>query len=258
MTLSSLTKKVAIVTGGGSGMGAATAILLAKSGANVVVADIDGATARNIAGRISADGGNALDVTADISQPDAVRSLIDTTVAKFGKLDLAVNAAGVAAYEGGLAGCSAETWHRMISINLSGTFFCMKYQAERMSAGGAIVNISSIGGYIGSGDQIAYTASKHGVIGLTKSAAIELGARGIRVNAICPGYVHTPMTEGLFGALGTTIGTSNPLGRPAAASEIADVAAWLCSDAASYVSGASIVVDGAWTAGMPNMSSSGA
>jgi len=251
-----LTGKVAIVTGGGSGMGRATALAFAKHDARVVVADLDGDDAEATAASIREDGGEAIAIRTNVSSSSEVQALVAATMQRFGRLDCAANAAGIAAHEGGVINCPEELWERILAVNLTGTFLCVKYQAKVMiESGGSIVNFSSIGGIMGSPDQIAYVASKHGILGVTKSAAIGLAARGIRVNAICPGYTLTPMTERLFGEQGKVISQSNPMQRPAEASEMANAALWLCSPASSYVTGTSIVVDGGWIAGLPVVAS---
>lgn len=243
--------KVAIVTGGGSGIGRAAALLFAERGAKVVVADWNLAGAEETVQTILRAGGDGTAVRTDVSNASDVKTLVTLTIETYGRLDCAANVAGIAANEGGIRGCSEEQWHRTIAVNLSGTFYCVKYEAEQMlERGGAIVNFSSTGGFVGNPTMPAYISAKHGVLGLTKNGAIEFGPYGVRVNAVCPGYTKTPMTMGVFGDdLDLVAAKSNPLRRAAAPSETAEAVLWLCSERSSYVNGAAIVVDGGLLSG---------
>jgi NAD(P)-dependent dehydrogenase (short-subunit alcohol dehydrogenase family) len=248
--------KVALVTGGTSGIGRETALLFAKRGAKVVVAgrrDVEGNQTVDL---IRRDGGEGLFVKTDVSQTDDVRALIEKTVTAFGGLDCAFNNAGVEGKWIPIVEQAEEDWDRTIAINLKGTWLCLKYEMQQMlkqGRAGAIVNNSSVAGFIGSDGVAAYCATKHGVLGLTKSAALEVAKNGIRVNAVCPAVIETPMAERLFGqpeahkrALGF-----HPIGRFGTAVEVAEAVVWMCSSAAGFMTGQSLVLDGGFLAG-PN------
>jgi NAD(P)-dependent dehydrogenase (short-subunit alcohol dehydrogenase family) len=233
--------KVALVTGGASGIGRATAVHLAAEGAAVVVADRQPLT--GLAGVDSS--------TVDVTEEDAVEALVATIVARHGRLDVAVNAAGVPSTYAKTSECPTDVWHSTLAVNLTGVFFCLRAELRAMTAqdppGGAVVNVSSAAGLMGTPGMPAYVASKHGVVGLTKTAALEVVRRGIRVNAVCPGAVRTPMLAGFVGNDEETLaglGRAQPIGRLADPDEIAAAIVWLCSDAASYVTGAAVPVDG--------------
>jgi NAD(P)-dependent dehydrogenase (short-subunit alcohol dehydrogenase family) len=252
-----LTGRVALVTGGGSGIGEATALAYAAAGASVVVADIDRALGAAVADRITAGGGNALFVPTDVSQRADVERLVATTVERFGHLDCAFNNAGIQGDLRVTDECSEENFDRIVAVNLKGVWLCLKYQIAQMlrQGGGAIVNNSSNFGLVGSQGMPAYCAAKHGVIGLTKTAALENAQRGIRVNAVCPGPVQTPLVDGILALqpeLADTILESikarEPVGRMGRSEEIATAVVWLSSDAASFVTGAALPVDGGFVA----------
>ncbi|MDN3058534.1 SDR family oxidoreductase [Streptomyces sp. SRF1] len=240
--------KIGLVTGAGSGIGRATAIELARQGATVTVTDIDEATAAETTEMIRKDGGDALAVTVDIADEDSVRAAVERTVTAYGGLDFAVNNAGMASHRQQLDQMTLDQFERVVRVNLAGTFLCMKYElpALRRRGGGAIVNIASNGGLYAIPTAPAYVAAKHGIVGLTKVAAVDYAPHGIRVNAVCPGPTLTAGFEKV--AAGTDMvarqAAITPLGRLATPEEAAAAAVWLCSDAASYVTGTAMSVDG--------------
>lgn len=252
-----LKNKVAIVTGGTSGIGRNTAILFAKEGAKVVVAGRREAEGQETLGLIRAAGGEAIFLKTDVAKTADVQALVQKTVEKFGRLDLAFNNAGVEGAWIPIAEQAEDDWDRTIAINLKGVWLCLKYEIQQMlkqGTGGAIVNMSSVAGFIGSAGATTYCASKHGVIGLTKGAALETATKGIRVNAICPAVVETPMGERLFGAPEMkkfSIGL-HPIGRFGRPMEVAEAVLWMSSDRASFMTGQSLVLDGGFLAG-PNV-----
>lgn len=234
----------ALVTGGGSGIGRATALLLASGGAQVLVADVDADAADRVAKEI--DG---LAQRVDVSDPDSVAAMVGAAVSSFGGLDVAVNSAGVSGGFARLPDVPLDEWHRTIAVNQTGVFLCLRAEIPAMlaSGGGSIVTIASAAGAMGVPGMASYAASKHAVIGLTKTAALEWARKGIRVNAVLPGTVRTPMLEGFTGGDPATIeamGRAQPIGRLASPEEVAAAVGWLCSDAASYVTGACLPVDG--------------
>jgi 2,5-dichloro-2,5-cyclohexadiene-1,4-diol dehydrogenase 1 len=243
-----LTGKAILVTGGGGGIGAATALLCARRGAAVMVSDRDGAAADHVAAQISRSGGVARSMTTEISSEDEVQLLIDTAVAELGGLDGAVNNAGVMGGQAKLADVSLQSWQSVIEVNLTGTFLCLKHELRHMAAngGGAIVNLASRSGVIAAPKMGPYVASKHGVIGLTKAAAADYAADGIRVNAVLPGVIKTPMSAAALQdpALAAARANAHPLGRFGEAEEVAEMIAWLLSDASSFSTGASFLIDG--------------
>ena len=253
-----LESAVALVTGGGSGLGRATALAFARAGARVVVADVDTAGGAETVRRVVAAGGEALFVRTDVAQAAEVEALVRKTVAAYGRLDCAFNNAGVSTPQAGGGGLihehPEETWDRVISINLKGVWLCLKYEISQMrrQGGGAIVNAASIYGLVGSGrGGSAYTASKHGVVGLTKAAALENAQQGIRVNAVCPGFIETPMVEQIFAQRPEQepqVIAAHPLGRLGVPNEVAETVVWLCSPAASFVTGHALPVDGGYVA----------
>lgn len=241
--------KVAIVTGGASGIGRASAELLASRGARVVVADLDDAQGAATVAGINALEGEAVFVRGDVTDPEAVNAVVRVAMERFGRLDVALNNAGTTGTNAPLADQTLTDWQRTIAINLTGVFLSMQAEIPAMlqSGGGAIVNTSSAAGLIGFANLPAYVASKHGVVGLTKSIALEFAQRNIRVNAICPASIRTPMLEGFVGGDAKALermGRIQPIGRLGTPEEVAEAAAWLCSDAASYVTGHALAVDG--------------
>jgi NAD(P)-dependent dehydrogenase (short-subunit alcohol dehydrogenase family) len=251
-----LKSKVAIVTGGTSGIGRDTSVLFAKAGAKVVVAGRREAEGKETVDLIRAGGGDGMFVKADVSKAADVQALIQKTVGKFGRVDVAFNNAGIEGNWIPIAEQSEEDWDRVIDINLKGTWLCLKYEIQQMlkqGGGGAIVNMSSVAGLMGNAGSATYCASKHGVMGLTKAAALETARSGIRINAVCPAVIETPMAERAFAdpAINKFVLGLHPLGRFGKPMEIAEAVLWMCSDRASFMTGHSIVLDGGFLAG-PN------
>ncbi len=252
--MSDMTGKVAIVTGGSSGIGLYTALAFAAKGAAVTIADIDETAGQGAVETIEERGGQALFVKTDVSNSEQVQALVRRTVERFGRLDYGVNNAGVGGESAPTADMSEEGWQRVIAINLTGVWLCMKYQIQAMLQNdvGAIVNVASILGTVGFANSAAYVAAKHGVLGLTKSSAIEYATQGIRVNAVCPGFIYTPMLANAGMAEGTDlynyISSLHAMKRMGTSEEVANMIVWACSDEASFVTGASLLVDGGYTA----------
>jgi NAD(P)-dependent dehydrogenase (short-subunit alcohol dehydrogenase family) len=248
--------KVVLVTGGTSGIGRETALLFTKAGAKVVIAGRRELEGDETVGLIRAAGGDGLFVKTDVSKGSEVAALVQKAVEKFGCLDIAFNNAGIEGAWVPIIRQSEEDWDRTININLKGVWLCLKYEIRQMlkqGGGGAIVNMASVTGLIGSVGAGAYSASKHGVIGLTKTAALENAKSGIRINAVCPGVIETPMSERLFGApaIHKSVVGLHPVGRLGKPAEIAEAVVWMCSDRASFMTGQSLVLDGGFLAG-PN------
>jgi NAD(P)-dependent dehydrogenase (short-subunit alcohol dehydrogenase family) len=248
--------KSALVTGGASGIGQATALAFAREGARVAVADIMQDAAQRTVNEIKAMGGQALAIACDVTDDDAVKAMIAATVDAFGSLDCAFNNAGIAPYQvnaGGqkIADVAPEAWRRLIDVNLTGVWLCLRHEVAQMRAqgsGGVIINTASILGLVGTATSSAYVAAKHGVVGLTKVAAADHAEDDIRVNAVCPGYIETPMTEETMRRRGERIMARVPMARMGKAAEIAEAVVWLCSPKASFVTGVSWAVDGGYTA----------
>jgi NAD(P)-dependent dehydrogenase (short-subunit alcohol dehydrogenase family) len=253
---SELEGKVGLVTGGTSGIGRESAVLFAKAGAKVVVAGRREAEGSETIELVRAAGGDGLFVKADVSKAAEVEALIQKVVERFGRLDVAFNNAGIEGVWVPIIRQTEEDWDRTIDINLKGVWLCLKYEIRQMlkqGGSGAIVNMASVTGLVGSAGAAAYSASKHGVIGLTKSAALETAKTGIRVNAVCPAVIETPMGERLFGvpAVHKYVVGCHPIGRLGRPTEIAEAVVWMCSDRASFMTGQSLVLDGGFLAG-PN------
>jgi NAD(P)-dependent dehydrogenase (short-subunit alcohol dehydrogenase family) len=247
------TGQVALVTGAASGMGLATAQAFAESGAAVALADIDETAVTAAADKLIAEGHRALGLVCDVTDEDQVAAAVARTVTEFGRLDMAFNNAGVQAPPSDAADETAEDFDRVNAINLRGVWAAMKHELRQMreQGSGAIVNCSSLGGLVGLPNRAAYHASKHGVIGLTKSAAVEYAPKGVRINAVCPGTIDTPMVSGMLASQAdamTQILSEQSIGRLGRAEEIAASVLWLCSDGASFVIGAALPVDGGFTA----------
>lgn len=241
--------RVALVTGGASGIGRATALQFAHQGAAVVVADLERSHGDLVVAAIEAMGSRARFVKADVSDPEQVTAMVAAVEEEFGRLDVAVNNAGTSGTYKPLVEQSVEDWQRTLAVNLTGTFLCLQAEIPAiLDVGrGAIVNVASAAGLIGFANLPAYVASKHGVVGLTKSAALEYARRDIRINAVCPGNVRTPMLEGFAGGDEKALagmGKMTPIGRLAEPDEIAEAIVWLCSDAASFVTGHAMAIDG--------------
>jgi NAD(P)-dependent dehydrogenase (short-subunit alcohol dehydrogenase family) len=249
----SFENKVALVTGAGSGMGLATAQAFAEAGAAVVLTDVNEQSIRSAAEELVGGGHRALAVRCNVADEAEVAAMVAQTVSTFGRLDAAFNNAGVMPPAGETADASGEDFDRVTAINLRGVWNCMKYELRQMreQGSGAIVNCSSIGGLIGNPGRAIYHASKHGVIGLTKSAALEYAARGIRINAVCPGTIETPMVADMLAKESVTTEDFQrdlPIGRLGRPEEIAAAVLWLCSEGASFVIGHALAVDGGYTA----------
>jgi NAD(P)-dependent dehydrogenase (short-subunit alcohol dehydrogenase family) len=247
--------KVAFITGAGSGIGRATAIAFAAEGANVALADIDAAGNEETARLVREYGGQVLTAKCDVTSSSDIQAVIGQTVKEFGRLDVAFNNAGIEQPPAPLVDITEDEWSRLLDVNLRSAFLCMKYEIPAMlkSGGGSIVNTSSGAGVVGIREQAAYVASKHGIIGLTKSVALEYAAQGIRVNAICPGIIETPMMDRFSG--GTPEGRERvigqePVGRMGRPEEIASAVLWLSSDLGSFATGHAMVIDGGQTVGL--------
>jgi NAD(P)-dependent dehydrogenase (short-subunit alcohol dehydrogenase family) len=241
--------KTAFVTGAGSGLGRATATAFVAAGYATVLADRDEAAGRRVETELR-ESGECFFAACDVTEDASVKHAVAQAMAKYGRLDAVFNAAGIDGEHGRMtAECTLENWHRVLSVDLTGTFHCVRHQIPQMlkSGGGAIVNCASVAGLVGAPLFAAYTAAKHGVVGLTKTAALEYARQGIRVNAICPGTINTPMNQQLDPDLLKSLLDSSPMGRLGLPEEIAATVLFLCSDNAAFFTGQAIAVDGAWT-----------
>ena len=246
--------KVALVTGGGSGIGKATAFAFAKEGEKIVVADRTTKDGEETVAAIRDGGGEAVFVQTDVSQTVDVKSMINTTIESYGRLDCALNNAGIGG-AGPVHEFPEDEWDRIININLKGVWLCVKYEIAQMlkQGSGTIVNNSSVAGLTGTANLSAYVAAKHGVVGLTKSVALEVAKQGILVNAVCPGWIHPPLIQGGIDdpKAREWMIAMEPIGRVGEPREVAEAVVWLCSDAASFVTGHAMPVDGGLVAGIP-------
>ncbi len=247
--------KSSLITGGGSGIGRATALAFAREGAWVAVADLSLDSARQTLKRVEAAGGQGVALQVDVAEDASVAAMVAAALDAFGGLDIAFNNAGIAPAMVGATGqkiadVSLDSWNRMLAVNLTGVFLCLKHevQAMRERGGGAIVNTASVAGLLGLANASSYPVSKHGVVGLTKVAAADHASDNIRVNAICPGYVETPMTEDTFQRHGNRIIARVPMSRFGTAEEIAEAVVFLASDRASFVTGSCWTADGGYSA----------
>ncbi len=242
--------KTVIITGAASGIGKATAELFAKQGANVVVSDIQEAEGKMVVKDIISAGGKASFFKTDVSKPEEMEALVNFAVKTYGKLDIAVNNAGIGGELNPIADMSIEGWQKVISINLNSLFYGMKYQIKAMleNGQGSIVNISSILGSVGFAGSAGYAAAKHGVIGLTQTAALEYSAQNIRINAVGPGFIDTPLLNALDAAMKQQLVALHPIGRLGKSEEVAELILWLSSDKSSFVTGSYYPVDGGYLA----------
>jgi len=248
-----LSHKVALITGGASGLGAAAAILYAEAGAKVILTDIDATGGNEVCAAIKDAGGDGIFLQVDVSREDAVEHMVKFAIDTYGRLDCALNNAGIFGKPGTFEEMSFADWQQVQNTNLSSVWLCMKYEIPEMlkTGGGSIVNMASVAALIGRATMSHYVAAKHGIVGLTKTAAIEYGRRGIRVNAICPGYIDTKMMNKLLKPEDKAAHAADccPMGRHGQPAEIGELAIWLSSAKASYVTGQVIAVDGGLTAG---------
>jgi NAD(P)-dependent dehydrogenase (short-subunit alcohol dehydrogenase family) len=243
--------RVALVTGGASGIGRATALAFAREGAKVAIADVNVAGSHETLHLIRERGGEAIFVRTDVARAVEVQALINEVVKTYGRLDCAFNNAGTVGKPSSTAQCTEEDWDWVISVNLKGVYLCLKYEILYMlrQGHGAVVNAASVAGLTGVKNNVAYVASKHGVVGLTKASALECAQAGIRINAVCPGFIRTPILNLDEAPEGESRYVSmEPMGRLGRPEEVAEAVVWLCSDAASYVTGHTMSVDGGMAA----------
>lgn len=247
----SLANKICVVTGGASGIGRATVLAMHAAGAKVVIADVTPTSGEALAAEINADGGDALFVTTDVAKADSVEALFDAVIARHGRIDCAFNNAGVTDTNQFTADSTEDVWERVNAVNLKGVWLCMRREIQEMqkTGGGSIVNTASVAGLVGWRGGAIYSATKHGVIGLTKSAALEYGRQGVRVNAVCPGVIDTPMgapATQTNGAVHDILLARHPVGRFGAPQEVAAAVIWLCSGDSSFTTGLALTVDGGY------------
>ncbi len=249
--MKTLENKVAIITGAGSGIGKSTALLFAKEGAKVVVTDINEEHGNSVVKEIEAYGGDAIFIKADTSKAEDSEMTVKKTIEKFGQLDIAVNNAGISGPTEPIGEYSIEAWDKVISINLSGVFYGMRYQIPEMQKAGkgSIINVASILGQVGFANSSAYAAAKHGVVGLTKTAGLEYGKSGVRVNAVGPAFIETPLVkDSLSEDAYNSLAEMHSMGRLGQPNEVAELFLWLASDKASFATGAYYPIDGGYLA----------
>ncbi len=248
-----LKDKVALVTGASSGIGRASALAFARQGAKVALADVNAEGGEETTEMIKEAGGEGVFIYADVSRPADVEAMVNKAIEVYGRLDCAFNNAGILAGSGSIHEVPEEHWDRVMAVNLKGVWLCMKHEIPRMlkQGSGAIVNTASLAGLVGERGNAIYTASKHGVVGLTRSAALQYAKSGIRINAVCPGFVRTAMIDPIIAQrpeFGPALDARHPVGRIGTPEEIAAAVVWLCSDAASFVTGHAMAIDGGYTA----------
>jgi NAD(P)-dependent dehydrogenase (short-subunit alcohol dehydrogenase family) len=243
-------RKTAIITGAASGIGKSTAILFAQNDINVVLADIDEFKLEEVCKSITHSGYKASFLKVDVTKPEDMKALVDSAVKTYGKLDIAVNNAGISGEVKPIVDQSIDTWLKVINVNLNSVFYGMKYQIEAMlnGGGGSIINVSSILGKVGFAGSSAYAAAKHGLIGLTETAALEYSSKNVRVNSVGPGFIDTPMLSVLDETLKSQISSLHPIGRMGKPEEIAELIYWLGSDKSSFVTGSYYPIDGGYLA----------
>lgn len=245
-----LKNKVALITGAASGIGESTAMLFAREGAKVVLTDIDEENGTKVLQKIRQQGGEGIFIKANTSNPSDSEESVEKALEKFGKLDIAVNNAGIGGAQAPVGEYAIEDWDKVIAVNLSGVFYGMRYQIPAMlkNGSGSIINVSSILGSVGFANSSAYVAAKHGILGLTKTAALEYSSKGIRVNSVGPAFIKTPLLNGLDEELLDRLVSVHPIGRLGESHEVAQMFLWLASDKASFATGAYYPIDGGYLA----------
>ena len=248
--MKTLEGKVAIITGSGSGIGKSIAVLFAENGAKVIVTDVNEANGNEVVKEIKNKGGEAIFIKADNSKPEDNEATVNKALETFGKLDIAVNNAGIGGPSASVGEYSIESWNKVIAVNLNGVFYGLRYQIpaiEKTAGGkGSIINMASILGQVGFPNSSAYVAAKHGVVGLTKNAAVEYATRGVRVNAVGPAFIRTPLLESMNKDDYDALAAKHPMKRLGEAEEVAELCLWLASDKASFVTGSYYAVDGGY------------
>lgn len=249
--MKTLEGKVALVTGSGSGIGKSIALLFAQNGAKVVLTDVNEAHGNSVVKEIEAAGGEAIFVKADSGKPEDSEACVNQAVKTYGKLDIAVNNAGIGGASAPVGEYPIESWEKVIQVNLNGVFYGLRYQIpaiEKSSDKGSIINVASILGQVAFPNSSAYVAAKHGVVGLSQNAAVEYATKGIRVNAIGPGFIKTPLLEAMSKEAYAALAAKHPMGRLGEAEEVAELCLWLASDKSSFVTGSYYAIDGGYLA----------